>query len=215
MAQQALSKTYSSITHTRTHTHTHTHTYIYIYIYIHQSRSYQHLSTLKHPLLIILLGNSNNKSWVTYISSYIHLIQISTAQSKEQYVMNHFSSFHLNRTVNEPENTVLRKLRRLEKHSRPTIRSFLKCDVLFFFFVCSLKKNVIYYIFLHCGSSFYYFFSSRCVWIKICDWVYVKLPTKKINTSKSYIQIWWSSNNSSIDQFVLKIIWKISKLYFD
>jgi len=29
--------------------------------------------------------------------------------------MDHLSKFHLNRTVNEPENAVLRKLRKLEK----------------------------------------------------------------------------------------------------
>ena len=34
------------------------HASIYLYIYIHQSRPYQHLITLNHPLVIILLGNS-------------------------------------------------------------------------------------------------------------------------------------------------------------
>jgi len=60
---------------------------------------------------------------VTYISSYRHPIQISIVQSKEQYVIDHLSKFHLNQTVNKPGNTVLRKLSRLEKGSRPTIRS--------------------------------------------------------------------------------------------
>ena len=40
------------------------HQYIYIYIYFHQSRPYQHLITLNHPLVIILLGNSTtNHEW--------------------------------------------------------------------------------------------------------------------------------------------------------
>jgi len=109
-----LNKHYQKHIHqSHTHTHTHTHTYIYIYIYIHQSRSYQHLSTIKHPLLIILLGNSNNQSWVTYISNYRYPIQISTVQRKEQYVMDHLSKFHINQTVNEPENAVFWKLCKL------------------------------------------------------------------------------------------------------
>jgi len=94
-----------------------------LYIYIHQSRSYKHLSTHKYSLLIILLRNSNYQSSVTYISSYTHPIQISIVQSKEQHVRNHLSTFHLNQTVNEPENVILQKLRRLEKCSRPMTRS--------------------------------------------------------------------------------------------
>jgi len=120
MAKQVLPKnTHQS--HIHTHTHTHTHIYIYIYIYryththIHQSRSYQHLSIIKHSLLIILLGNSNQQSQLTYNSSYDPPIQISTVQSKNQYVMDPPSKVCLNQTVNEPGNTILWKLCRLEK----------------------------------------------------------------------------------------------------
>jgi len=87
------------------------HTSIHLYIYIHQSRPYQHLSTHNHPLVIILLGNSNNQSCVMYIYLCSYLILISTVQSEEQYVLNHLPKFHLNRTVNESRNAVLRKLR--------------------------------------------------------------------------------------------------------
>jgi len=107
MPQQALPKTYSSITH------------LYIYIYIHQSRPYQHLRTLNHPLAIILLGNSNNQSCVTYISSYCPPNKISTVHSEELHVMDYLSKFHLNQTVNETGNAVLRKLRRPEKSMAP------------------------------------------------------------------------------------------------
>ena len=103
MPQQALQKTYSSITH------------LYIYIYIHQSRPYQHLRTLNHPLVIILLGNSYNQSCVTYISSYCPPNQISTVNNEELHVMDLLSKFHLNRMVNELENAMLRKLRKLER----------------------------------------------------------------------------------------------------
>jgi len=111
MPQQALPKTYPSITHL--------YIYIYIYIYIHQSRPYQHLRTLNHSLVIILLGNSNNQSCVMYISSYGPPNQISTVHSEELHVMDYLSKFHLNRTVNEAGNAVLRKLRRLEKSMSP------------------------------------------------------------------------------------------------
>ena len=50
-----------------------------------------------------------------YISSYWSPNPISTVKSEETRVMDHLSKFHLNRTVNEPENAVLRKLRKLEK----------------------------------------------------------------------------------------------------
>jgi len=101
MAQQVLPKTYLSLTHT------HPKPYIYIYICINQFRTYQHLSTLKHPILIILLGNSNQQSQLTYNSSYDPPIQISTVQSKNQYVMDPPSKVCLNQTVNEPGNTIL------------------------------------------------------------------------------------------------------------
>ena len=50
-----------------------------------------------------------------YISSYWPPNSISTIQSEEPHVMDHLSKFHLNRTVNEPGNAVLWKLRKLEK----------------------------------------------------------------------------------------------------
>jgi len=50
-----------------------------------------------------------------YISLFRHPIQISTVQSEEQHVLNHLPKFHINRTVNETENAVLRKLREPEK----------------------------------------------------------------------------------------------------
>jgi len=50
-----------------------------------------------------------------YISSFIHLIQISTVPSEEKHVMNLLSKFHLNRTVNELGNAVLQKFRKPEK----------------------------------------------------------------------------------------------------
>ena len=112
MPQQALPKTYSSITH------------LYIYIYIHQSRPYQHLRTLNHPLVIILLENSNNQSCVTYISSYCPPNQISTVHSEEIHVVGLFSKFHPNRTVNEPRNAVLQKLRKLEKVVAPSAQKW-------------------------------------------------------------------------------------------
>jgi len=80
------------------HTH-HSHIYIfiyiyiyiyiykYIYIYIHQSRPYQHLRTPNHPLEIILLGNSNNQSCMTYISSYCPANKISTVHNEALHVM--------------------------------------------------------------------------------------------------------------------------------
>jgi len=40
-------------------------------------------------------------------------------QSEEPHVMDHLSKFHLNRTVNEQGNAVLRKLHELEKWWRP------------------------------------------------------------------------------------------------
>jgi len=89
--------------------------------YLHQSRPYQHLSTLNHPLVIILLGNSNNQSWVTYIR---HPIQISTVQSEEQHVVNHLPKFHLNWTVNKSENAVLRKLHKLETMVAPSAQKW-------------------------------------------------------------------------------------------
>jgi len=61
----------------------------------------------------------NNQSWVTYISLFMHPIQISTVQSEEQHVVKHLPKFHLNRTVNEAGNAVLWKLRRLEKSVAP------------------------------------------------------------------------------------------------
>ena len=73
------------------------------------------MSTLNHPLVIILLGNSNNQSCVMYISLCRHPIQISTVQSEEQHVVNHLPKFHLNWTVNEMGNAVLKKLRELQK----------------------------------------------------------------------------------------------------
>jgi len=78
------------------------------------------LRTLNHPLVIILLGNSNNQSCVTYISSYCPPNQISTVHSEELHVMDYLSKFHLNRTVNEAGNAVLRKLRRPEKSMAPS-----------------------------------------------------------------------------------------------
>ena len=84
--------------------------YIYTHTHIHQSSSYQHLCTLNHPLLVILLWNSNYQSSVTYISSYKQPIEISTVQSKEQHVRNQLSKFYLNRTVNELGNAVLQTL---------------------------------------------------------------------------------------------------------
>jgi len=52
---------------------------------------------------------------VTYISLCRHPIQISTVQSEEQHVVKNLPKFHLNQTVNESENAILRKLRRLGK----------------------------------------------------------------------------------------------------
>jgi len=37
--------------------------------------------------------------------------------------MDHLSNFHLNQTINEPTNTILRKLCRLENWWRPTPRN--------------------------------------------------------------------------------------------
>jgi len=99
--------------HYQKHTH-HSHIYIFIYICIHQSRPY-HLRTLNQPLVIILLGNSNNQTCVTYISSYCPPNQISTVNSEELHVMDYLSKFHLDWTVNEPGNAILRKLRKPEK----------------------------------------------------------------------------------------------------
>ena len=76
---------------------------------------YQHLRTLNHPLVIILLENSNDQSCVTYISSYCPPNQISIVHSEELHVMDYLSKFYLNQTVNEPGNAVLRKLRKTEK----------------------------------------------------------------------------------------------------
>ena len=75
--------------------HMYIYIYIYIYICIHQSWPYQHLSTLKHPILTIYL-------------------QLHTSNSNL-----HLSKFQLNHTVNEPQNAVLQKLRRLEKLVAP------------------------------------------------------------------------------------------------
>jgi len=50
-----------------------------------------------------------------YISSYCTPNQMSTVQSQELHVMDHLSKFHLNQTVNEPRNIVVRKLCKLEK----------------------------------------------------------------------------------------------------
>jgi len=77
------------------------------------------LRTLNHPLVIILFGNSNNQLCVTYISSYCPPKQISIVHSEELHVMDYLSKFHINRTVNEAGNAVLRKLRRLEKSVAP------------------------------------------------------------------------------------------------
>jgi len=95
------------------------HTSLYLYIYIHQSWLYQHLRTLNHSLVIILLGNSNNQSCVTYNSTYCHPNQISTVHSEELHVMDHLSKFHLNRTVNELGNAIFRKLLKPEKYVAP------------------------------------------------------------------------------------------------
>ena len=108
-----LSKHYQKNTHQ---------SHIYIFIYIHSPiKAYQHLSTLNHPLVIILLGNSDNQSWVTYIFLCRHPNPISTVQSEEQHVVNHLPKFHLNRTVNESGNTILQKLRKLEKFVVPSV----------------------------------------------------------------------------------------------
>jgi len=56
-----------------------------------------------------------------YISSCRHQIPISTVQSEEQHVINLLSKFHLNRTVNESGNTILQKLRKLEKFVVPSV----------------------------------------------------------------------------------------------
>jgi len=66
----------------------------------------------------ILLENSNQQSRLTYISSYRPPIQIYTVHCKEQDVMDYLSKFHLNRTVNESGNAVLKTLCRLEKQWR-------------------------------------------------------------------------------------------------
>jgi len=58
-----------------------------------------------------------------YRSSYWPPNPISTVQSEDPHVMDHLSKFHLNRTVNEPENLVLWKLRKPEKWWRLTPRS--------------------------------------------------------------------------------------------
>ena len=59
---------------------------------------------------------------MTYISLCKHPIQISTVQSEEQHVMKNLPKFHLNRTVNESGNAVLRKLRRPGKLVAPSAR---------------------------------------------------------------------------------------------
>jgi len=53
------------------------------------------------------------------IYSYWPPNPISTVQSEEPHVMGHLSKFHLNQTVNESENAVLRKLRKPEKMVAP------------------------------------------------------------------------------------------------
>jgi len=58
-----------------------------------------------------------------YISSYWPPNPISTVQSEEPHVMDHLSKFHLNRTVNEPRNAVLQKLRELEKLVAPSAQN--------------------------------------------------------------------------------------------
>jgi len=55
-----------------------------------------------------------------YISSYWTPNPISTVQSEEPHVMDHLSKCHLNRTVNEPGNAILQKLRELEKLVAPS-----------------------------------------------------------------------------------------------
>jgi len=58
-----------------------------------------------------------------YISRYWHPNPISTVQSEEPRVMDHLSKFDLNRTVNEPRNAVLQKLRELEKLVAPSAQN--------------------------------------------------------------------------------------------
>jgi len=58
-----------------------------------------------------------------YISSYWPPNPISTVQSEEPHVMDYLSKFHLNRTVNELQNAVLRKLRELEKLVAPSAQN--------------------------------------------------------------------------------------------
>ena len=111
-----LSKHYQKHTH-QSHIYIFIYIYIYIYIYTFTNQGHTITWTLNHPLVIILLGNSNNQSCVTYISTYYPPHQISTIHSEELHVMDHLSKFHLNWTVNELGNAVLRKLRKLEKQS--------------------------------------------------------------------------------------------------
>jgi len=55
-----------------------------------------------------------------YISIYWPPNPISTVQSEEPHVIDHLSKFHPNRTVNEPRNAVLWKLREPEKLVAPS-----------------------------------------------------------------------------------------------
>jgi len=58
-----------------------------------------------------------------YISSYWPPNPICTVQSEEPHVIDHLSKFHLNRTVNELGNVILRKLRELEKLVAPSAKN--------------------------------------------------------------------------------------------
>jgi len=74
---------------------------------------------------------------VTYISLCTHPIQISIIQSEEQHVVKHLPKLHLNWTVNEVGNAVLRKLRRLEKLVVPGGMKLAPSDI------CSAKTRKI------------------------------------------------------------------------
>ena len=57
------------------------------------------------------------------ISSYWSSNPIFTVQSEEPRVMDDLSNFHLNQTVNEPENAVLQQLHEPEKLVAPGIQT--------------------------------------------------------------------------------------------
>jgi len=103
--------------HYQKHTHQ---SHIYIFIYIHSPiKVIPALEHTKSSISNHTIREFNNQSWVTYISLCREPIQISTVQI-EEHVVKPLPKFNLNRTVNDTENAVLRKLRRPEKLMVPS-----------------------------------------------------------------------------------------------